>query len=457
MSSRKNRLKAIIRWILKVRERRRKGSRKHVIIDALPCVDTPDSKTENATAAVPSNDSVPHVESLLNRKSSYIHLDEIMCCCSITTEGRPIQNEHVRKESTHELICNSPEAVGDLIEQSQSANSQKNDRNQFTRSHVKAHFIHSSSAPYVQSRVSTPPCVYEEKEFLAKNSPTGVTDLISLADEDSPPNDITDVSNDPAGKSKRGHFKYFFSRHKYDAQKANEAFIALKKELEKNEFTNAAQIIQETQSQEELISTSPLLESSGERKLKVSNEHHINTYEIIPTSPSDESIPASIHTDVLDNILGITSVVSQSNSIDSQGSDDSYYSSFDIESIGDITIDSTTQKLIEMHKIYCENAKVNRNHPARMKKSIMKVTSANPETETRRSLTWYDQGENLDKPFTLRTDESFYTVSIGSTRSFEGIHRSLEIVDQFLISLTKKGFNKVIGSLNCGVQHEGGI
>jgi hypothetical protein len=244
--------------------------------------------------------------------------------------------------------------------------------------------------------------------------------------------------------------------------------LALKKELEKNEFTKAAQVLKQAQSQEgSIVTASPSQESSGKSKQKLPNQQYGDTYEIIPASPSVESKSASVHNEVLDNILGITPVVSQSESLESQVSDGSSYSSFDtLDSIGEITIDSTTQRLIEMHKSYCDNAKVNENHPARMKKSNLRVSSAYPIEMTKsdssirteansRRLTWYDEGENVNKPFTLRTDESFDSMSIGSSgQSFEGVHKGLKMMDRFLIPFTRQGLEKILGSMNCGANHE---
>ena len=133
----------------------------------------------------------------------------------------------------------------------------------------------------------------------------------------------------------------------------------------------------------------------------------------------------------------------------------SYYS---IESIGDITICSETERLLSAHKVYHDDSKTNVNHPARRKPSIMRVgsvykdiasssSSSNnnnnttgsselvvvdtglsndcsihteaassscsirtelPNTEKKKlKLSWYDDEQNRYKPFILRTDESF--------------------------------------------------
>ena len=56
-------------------------------------------------------------------------------------------------------------------------------------------------------------------------------------------------------------------------------------------------------------------------------------------------------------------------------SDDSCSYLSDLETIGDITICDETTRLLEAHKLYDKDAKMNPNHPSRRKKSNMKVGS----------------------------------------------------------------------------------
>jgi hypothetical protein len=134
-----------------------------------------------------------------------------------------------------------------------------------------------------------------------------------------------------------------------------------------------------------------------------------------------------------------------------------------MDSIGEITIDSTTLNLIEMHKIYCDKVKMNEKHPARMKKSSMKVTSAYSvelddsivKTEENRKVSWYDDKLNSNKPFMLRTDESFDVISIGPSKQIlHGFERSMQMVDQYLIPFAKQGLEKLLDKIQCGTNDD---
>ena len=165
----------------------------------------------------------------------------------------------------------------------------------------------------------------------------------------------------------------------------------------------------------------------------------------------------------------------------------SYDSEFD--TIGEITICSETKRLMEAHRLYEDAIKTNASHPARRRKSILKVTMPVKEiyvvgenkitvpssvsyrtdsiktemnfpmddivslpsitTQQQRKITWYDDETNWNKPFTLRTDESFDTSTISvsrmSTRS--GNSRSIKqhnVMDQLL-----GDFIKGIGKYTC--------
>lgn len=476
MTSKTNRLKTALRRVFKVRGRFGKSSAKHVALVDSPGADTANSGTETASTDVPTSHRIPDLDLLVQRKP--VDMD-LMTCFSIETEAPPT---HVRQGSALSLACNSPETMEAPSDLQKDADMSKlplplpkllkRSCSVPTQDEHQTHARRASELPTVYSSKEMN-SIDSLKEVQMRNSPTGVSDLFPPAGRGTPPK-LPGASNYEATETTRvrstsdlgeasasRNAKCVIPKHNHDAQKANEAFLALKKELEKNEFTKAAQVIKQVHSQEgSVMASPPSLDSTGKPKQKQPNQQHTDTYEIIPSAPSVDSIPAAVETDTIDNILGITPVVSQSDSLDS---DCSSYSSFDMESIGEITIDSTTLRLIEMHKNYCDNAKVNLNHPARMKKSNMRVSSAyapievaksdsSVMTEVNRRLTWYDEGENLNKPFTLKTDETFDdSMSVESSKhSFEGIHRSLKMVDQFLIPFSQEGLGKLLDSLNCG-------
>lgn len=179
--------------------------------------------------------------------------------------------------------------------------------------------------------------------------------------------------------------------------------------------------------------------------------------------------------------------------VDDSLSDDgscSYMS--ELESIGEITIDEETTRMIEAHKRYSEDARTNPSHPARRKRSIMRVgsvfkkeaaprpravslgssesiktepvsvgASKSIETEQRKRLTWYDDEENWNKPFTLRTDESFdistVTTDLGGGKGGSGVVR-YNVVDQFLGDFIRKfgacGGEEDVASFDAAEQQE---
>ena len=155
--------------------------------------------------------------------------------------------------------------------------------------------------------------------------------------------------------------------------------------------------------------------------------------------------------------------------LDDSLSDDSYSCLSELESIGEITICEETERLLEAHKMYHDSAKVNMNHPARRKPSIMRVGSvyksinkaqkavevtlvesgskecsihtergslssksnsiqrnATADKKQKVKLSWYDDEANWNKPFTLRTDESFEssTLTSGNSKTTSGMRLS---------------------------------
>lgn len=518
-----SRLRAALRRVFKVRGSRQKVNPKHVVLiesddddAATPAVhDTTDSDaipintTANMDSCFQRNE-----ETCIVRTKGSIDRDEKTCISeeagiSDKSERAPITIEYIRQESANTSVqafsATSSNEMGDLQKES--------DTSQVFNQNVASHFnqvIGPTPKNLLKRSRSVPiehntrgnlisPCTaddipaansLEEKYSSSSprrkvapfnNSPTGVTDLFPLEGRGSPPSmdaplstAVSTVSNSEGSlhesrniwksRSRSGsgettassHPKYIISRHNNDNQKSNEAFLALKKELEKNEFTKAVQVIKHARSSEgSIVTIAPSQESEQQQD---------NRFEIISNSPQVDTQPAVKSPEGVDNILGIVAV-SQSESADSQCSDGdgSSYSSFDMESIGEITIDSTTLKLIEMHKIYCDNAKTNENHPARMKKSSMRVTTAYPveldddsvKTEENRKVTWYDDNMNLKKPFMLRTDESFDVISTGPSKQiFHGFERSMQMVDLYLIPFAKQGLEKLFGKIQCGTNDD---
>ena len=166
-------------------------------------------------------------------------------------------------------------------------------------------------------------------------------------------------------------------------------------------------------------------------------------------------------------------------------SDDSYSYDSEFDTIGEITICSETKRLMEAHRLYEEDIKNNIHHPARDRRSILKVkmpikeiyvgggggggetkiadsSSASIRTESikteldniiameedtlslpsivtqqQKKITWYDDEANWNKPLTLRTDESFDTSTVSSSRvsTRSGYSRNMKqynVMDQLL-------------------------
>ncbi|KAL3802853.1 hypothetical protein HJC23_007630 [Cyclotella cryptica] len=511
-----SRLRAALCRVFKVRGSRQQANPKHVVLVESDDDDvaTPAADDTTNSGAIPAN-SISNTDSCIQRSNKPIDLDEETYTSekigtSEKGEQAPITIEYIRQESgnaswsVQTFSAASSNEIGDLQNEPDTSQVFNQDVashcNQLHGPTPKNPLWRSRSVPnghnYNGKFVSS--CTVDDipatnsleekhssssprrKMALFKNSPTGVTDLFPLEGRGTPPcmdaplsaregiadsskgamhecrNSWKSRSRSSSGEAATSHPKYIIPRHNHDNQKTNEAFLALKKELEKNEFTKAAQVIKHARSSEgSIVTTGPSQESEQQQD---------DRFEIIPNSPQVDSQPASRTPGGADDILGIVAV-SQSESADSQCSDGdgSSFSSFDMDSIGEITIDSTTLKLIEMHKIYCDDAKTNGHHPARMKKSSMRATSAYPvelddasiKTEENRKVTWYDDDVNLNKPFTLRTDESFDVVSTGPTKQiFHGFERSMQMVDQYLIPFAKQGLEKLLGKIQCGTNDD---
>ena len=441
MPNKRGRLKTALRRVFKVRGNR-VNSKHHALVDSpgANTVESKGAETTTLTA-VPSSHSIPNLDPtpavtadskhdpktsskpdpnldhFISRHKSRggpVDVDEVSIFSgfSIKTEAL-IKTQHVRRESIQDsqtFAGTSQFPTSPIIDDSQTPLPLREISQAPPPSRPSSHFPPSSpcsvpcnneiTASNIASKEIPKACLddgtYNEDsakqidERIRESSPTGVTELFPLIGRVSTPIIDTLHSDKVPDQSKSrsrsnsgetattGHSKCVIPKHSHDAEKANEAFLALKKELEKNEFTKAAQVIKHVQSNEGTILTTPPSRDSAEKPKKLPNQQHHDTYEILPTAPSTESnaAPNPPEAAVIDSILGITPALSVSDSLDSLGSYDSYYSSFDMDSIGDITIDSTTTRLIEMHKRYCDSAKVNLNHPARKKKSNMRVSSA---------------------------------------------------------------------------------
>lgn len=175
---------------------------------------------------------------------------------------------------------------------------------------------------------------------------------------------------------------------------------------------------------------------------------------------------------------------------DSLSTDSDNESYMSLESIGDISICDETKRLLNAHTLYADDAKTNSNHPARQKKSVLRVGSifkslennnsnsddcslsmsaaapsittfsrtmrllgatdegsddssiktnrnntANDAARSRQHrLSWYDDEENWNKPFTLRTDATFdASMSTSSSlRSKPSTMSEYNVMDQFI-------------------------
>jgi hypothetical protein len=479
MASKSSRLKGALRRVFKVRDKRRNRT-KHVALDAsqgnsrhtLPVI--PEDATIDSRGPGDLDELMCSSDSYKSELSSVLSCKTETSFISGASDEAQFCADDYRQEPTRS-DCSSKRSVHETLSAELSRL-----QNELQTKHISSTTLaltprtmkRSISTPYEHQDIEVRTTQSLEERFGPgtpkgratpnRYSPVSVFDfLLPLQGKGLPPSmgrkgSDLGLRRDQDGNKPRPRLDSNGSR-KYDNQKSNEAFLALKKELEKNEFTKATQVIKQAKSCEGSILTTALSQESVV-KARIQDE---DNFEIIPLSPTSESAP-SVSTEILNNTLGIVPV-SRSTSGDSQEGSVSSHSTFDMESIGEITVDSTTQRLIDMHKIYCEYAKVNENHPARMKKSNMRVSSAyaaissesdlSIKTEANRKLTWYDDEENLDRSFTLRTDESFFldTMSFESTPGLEReIRRSLEYMDNFLIPFAKQGLEKVFGRMNCG-------
>jgi len=306
---------------------------------------------------------------------------------------------------------------------------------------------------------------------------------------------------------------------------AAKEFLALKKDAEKNEFKKVVlhnskvagvqdgsmkrkrsggvgephEMIEIQMNQDEKKDSSCLIATDDDAvsshpsdippQPSASAEEDMNSSLVPPHSPSDVIV------DIIQPPLG-----SQQFLDDMQADDDGTYSESDscsydseFDTIGEITICSETKRLLEANRLYENDIKTNVDHPARNRRSILKVKKspvkeicfgANNNTATNMSrslsgrmesiktemnvpvdddtdslpsiqtqqkkvnITWYDDEANWNKPFTLRSDESFDISTVTSSRMSSTPNGSrikkYNVVDQLL-----GDFIKGIGKYAC--------
>lgn len=161
-----------------------------------------------------------------------------------------------------------------------------------------------------------------------------------------------------------------------------------------------------------------------------------------PPQPSSQEIIVPMEQDF---------IILQDDSLPSDSSDSSGSLSYtmsdvsDLEVIGDISICDETKRLIEAHILYAEDAATNIYHPARQKKSAMRVGSVFKNLE--------NNGCHLNQPAPLSAD-----LNVNRTRSSSRIRSlkssgSLPTVDEDCIAVTKVPVESSISSVNsCSIK-----
>jgi len=161
-----------------------------------------------------------------------------------------------------------------------------------------------------------------------------------------------------------------------------------------------------------------------------------------PPQPSSQEIIVPIEQDF---------IILQDDSLPFDSSDSSGSLSYtmsdvsDLEVIGDISICDETKRLIEAHILYAEDAATNIYHPARQKKSAMRVGSVFKNLE--------NNGCHLNQPAPLSAD-----LNVNRTRSSSRIRSlkssgSLPTVDEDCIAVTKVPVESSISSVNsCSIK-----
>lgn len=264
---------------------------------------------------------------------------------------------------------------------------------------------------------------------------------------------------------------------------SNPEFMAMKKNTEKDEFkklhNHLGQIDGEVQATKTCLASPAPPSTTADAKAE---------------QPL-EAILTQLSPDVFEGVD-----VKQSLSFDEENSDlqrslsddsNSYLS--ELESIGDITICEETERLLEAHKLYTNDAVTNVHHPSRRKKSIMRVGSIfrqgisggstskdgwlnlPPATDSKsirtdysplsirtevyrekKNITWYDDDENWEKVFVLRTDETFDFSSVTGTTATEAHVIRFKVVEQVVGGLID-GFAQCAGGEGLQGEEEGEI
>mmetsp|Transcript_17363 Transcript_17363/g.36400 ORF Transcript_17363/g.36400 Transcript_17363/m.36400 type:complete len:528 (+) Transcript_17363:82-1665(+) len=218
---------------------------------------------------------------------------------------------------------------------------------------------------------------------------------------------------------------------------SNPAFLEKKKNNEKNEFpkivsasvnqsAQAAQLqvqvkdsgshdsFEKLTEAQEITEKKPLSQDSQEKPSQAPEEWYSTPHKNIQVTRSVS--PEATNDDSEDNNISLACIESRSSSYDSLDALDSgtFYS--EMESIGDITIDAETTRLVNAHKMYKASEKPTKRGCLRYKYQVNSDDDISIFTEKRKKLTWYDDETNCRKPFTLKTDESFdYSLDSKST------------------------------------------
>ncbi|KAL7467107.1 hypothetical protein ACHAXS_007370 [Conticribra weissflogii] len=215
---------------------------------------------------------------------------------------------------------------------------------------------------------------------------------------------------------------------------SNPGFLEKKKNNEKNEFpkivASANQSVQAAQLQVQVNdsrshdSFEKLREAQDITETRISSQdcQGKSTQALensCPTPPENTPVNLSVSSEpkfTEDNSNSLACVESGSSSYDSLDALDSgtFYS--EMESIGDITIDAETTRLVNAHKLYKAREIPTNRGCFKYKYQVNSDDDMSIVTEKRKKLTWYDDEANCRKPFTLKTDESFdYSLDSKST------------------------------------------
>lgn len=357
-------------------------------------------------------------------------------------------------------------------------------------SSVDHHYGSNIFLPDMRSLSGTHDSILSIAEDLAYET----TVLCTSGQDASNSTDVSDIIEDIDNKcpKMKGTNKSSNSPH-------HKEFLELKKVEEKNEFKMVIALKQNSTATLASLSRSSSSESNMDKyfnKLELiddltkvtSNDKEVQPTEFPPdviirsrsTSPT-EYIAFPEDSAVASNLPSEQDLERVQDSLSTDSDNESYMS---LESIGDITICDETKRLLNAHTLYADDAKTNSNHPARQKKSVLRVGSifkslennnsnsddfsssmsaaapsittfsrtmrllgatdegsddssirttknnAKAGARSRHRLSWYDDEKNWNKPFTLRTDATFDASS--SLRSMPSTMSEYNVMDQFI-------------------------